>query len=205
MSFEHEDREPVDYGLRMAALARSFHCLAEADGVLPWDPHPMSWIDARAGRQTGAGSSVVEVVKAIEDMLDARGAMSPDVSSPYAARIDRLRSTRAAIKFLSLEPLLGPLRRLDLRGINWVIVGGESGPKARPMDSAWVLDIRDQCRRAKVPFFFKQWGGKNKKKAGRLLDGKTWDEMPARTPTQERGGSIRLPLVAGSGGRSVRA
>jgi protein gp37 len=96
----------------------------------------------------------------------------------YRSRIDGLRRTSAETKFLSLEPMLGPLPDLDLTGIGWVIVGGESGPKARPMDKDWVTDIRDQCRRAKVPFFFKQWGGKNKKKAGRLLDGRTWDELP---------------------------
>ncbi|MBI2841793.1 MAG: phage Gp37/Gp68 family protein [Armatimonadetes bacterium] len=96
----------------------------------------------------------------------------------YTFRIDHLRRTHAAIKFLSLEPLLGPLPNLDLTGIDWVIVGGESGPKARPMRARWVMDIRDQCLRADVPFFFKQWGGTNKKKAGRLLDGRTWDEMP---------------------------
>lgn len=95
-----------------------------------------------------------------------------------AFRIDDLRATGAAVKFLSLEPLLGPLPRLDLRGIDWVIVGGESGPGARPMDPAWVTDLRDQCLRARVPFFFKQWGGVNKRRAGRLLDGRTWDEMP---------------------------
>ena len=81
-------------------------------------------------------------------------------------------------KFLSLEPLLGPLKDLDLSGIDWVIVGGESGPGARPMDPAWARDLRDQCKRAKVPFFFKQWGGKNKKQAGRVLEGRTWDQMP---------------------------
>jgi protein gp37 len=100
-------------------------------------------------------------------------------NADYLCRIDRLRSTPAAVKFLSLEPLLGPLSGLDLREIDWVIVGGESGFRARPMDEAWVIEIRQQCRRAQVPFFFKQWGGVNKKKAGRLLDGRTWDEMPA--------------------------
>ena len=97
----------------------------------------------------------------------------------YADRIDHLRQTRARIKFLSLEPLLGPLPRLDFKGINWAIVGGESGPGARPMLEEWVIDIRDQCRAQHVPFFFKQWGGVQKKRAGRLLQGKTWDEMPA--------------------------
>lgn len=96
----------------------------------------------------------------------------------YTYRIDHLRRTGAHIKFLSLEPLLGPLKRLNLRGIDWVIVGGESGIGARPMDPAWVVDIRNQCERANVPFFFKQWGGVNKKKAGRKLEGRTWDGMP---------------------------
>jgi protein gp37 len=96
----------------------------------------------------------------------------------YLERIDHLRRTGAHVKFLSLEPLLGPLRKLKLRGIDWVIVGGESGPGARPVDSAWVTDIRDQCVSGGVAFFFKQWGGVQKKKAGRELAGRTWDEMP---------------------------
>ena len=100
-------------------------------------------------------------------------------SVDYLGRIDHLRSTGAAVKFLSLEPLLGPLSALDLRGIDWVIVGGESGFRARPMDETWVVEIRQQCRQARVPFFFKQWGGVNKKRTGRVLDGRTWDEMPA--------------------------
>jgi protein gp37 len=100
-------------------------------------------------------------------------------SDRHRTRIDALRSTDAHLKFLSLEPLLGPLRDLDLRGIDWVIVGGESGPGARPMDPGWVTDIASQCALARVPFFFKQWGGVNKKRAGRLLHGRTWDEMPS--------------------------
>lgn len=107
-------------------------------------------------------------------------------SEDYIDRIDHLRRTAAAVKFLSLEPLLGPLPSLDLRGIDWVIVGGESGHGARPMPEAWVVDIREQCQAAAVPFFFKQWGGVNKKKAGRLLNGRTWDEMPLSAP-----GSVR--------------
>ncbi len=104
----------------------------------------------------------------------------------YIYRIHHLRSTGASVKFLSLEPLLGPLQNLDLSGIDWVIVGGESGPMARPIDKAWVIDIRDQCQQAAVPFFFKQWGGAKKKKMGRLLDGRTWDELPNVTrPTLE--------------------
>lgn len=93
-------------------------------------------------------------------------------------RIDCLRQTGASTKFLSCEPLIGPLPDMNLNGIDWVIVGGESGRKARPMDGSWVLDIMDQCKRAHVAFFFKQWGGTNKKKAGRLLNGRTYDEMP---------------------------
>ncbi|HWO01287.1 MAG TPA: phage Gp37/Gp68 family protein, partial [Blastocatellia bacterium] len=96
----------------------------------------------------------------------------------YIHRIDHLRRTEAATKFLSLEPLLGPLDNLCLDGIDWVIVGGESGPGARPMKPNWVTSIRDQCVHANVPFFFKQWGGVWKKKFGRELEGRTWDQMP---------------------------
>lgn len=96
----------------------------------------------------------------------------------YMERIKELQQTNAKVKFLSLEPLLGPLPNLTLDGIDWVIVGGESGPNARPIDPAWVIEIRDQCLETNVPFFFKQWGGINKKKAGRDLEGKTWSQMP---------------------------
>lgn len=99
-------------------------------------------------------------------------------NADYQDRIDYLRATGAHIKFLSVEPLLGPIPDMNLAGIDWVIVGGESGPGARPMDPRWVIDIRDQCTAAGVPFFFKQWGGVWKKKTGRLLEGRTWDEMP---------------------------
>ncbi|MDF1552459.1 MAG: phage Gp37/Gp68 family protein [Deferrisomatales bacterium] len=95
-------------------------------------------------------------------------------------RIEHLLTTEASVKFLSVEPLLGPIPELPVAGIDWVIVGGESGPGARPMDPAWVSQLRDRCVRAGVPFFFKQWGGVNKKKSGRLLDGRTWDEVPPR-------------------------
>jgi protein gp37 len=93
-------------------------------------------------------------------------------------RIDDLRQTGARVKFLSCEPLIGPLPKMNLTGIDWVIVGGESGHKARPMKEDWVLDILDQCKAADVKFFFKQWGGRNKKKAGRVLLDQTWDDMP---------------------------
>lgn len=94
-------------------------------------------------------------------------------------RVSELRVV-PPIRFLSIEPLLGPLEGLDLSGIQWVIVGGESGPGARPMEADWVRPIRDQCVKRRVPFFFKQWGGTNKKLTGRLLDGRTWDEMPGK-------------------------
>lgn len=96
----------------------------------------------------------------------------------YTYRIDHLRQTNAHVKFLSLEPLLGPLPDLNLEGIDWVIVGGESGPGARPMDPDWVWDIRLQCRAARVPFFFKQWGGVNKRVTGRRLRGHIYNQMP---------------------------
>lgn len=95
-------------------------------------------------------------------------------------RIKDLVRVRAKVRFLSLEPLLGPLPRLPLTGIHWVIVGGESGPRARPMEKQWVTQIRDRCVAQSVPFFFKQWGGVNKKKTGRKLEGRCWDEMPTQ-------------------------
>lgn len=93
-------------------------------------------------------------------------------------RIDDLRRVPAAVRFLSCEPLLGPLPNLSLRGIGWVIAGGESGPSARPIDPSWISDLRDDCAEAQVPFFFKQWGGRTPKAGGRELDGRTWDDMP---------------------------
>lgn len=99
-------------------------------------------------------------------------------NSEHVYRIDHLRRAGARTRFLSLEPLIGPVGTLDLQKIHWVIAGGESGPGARPMKKTWVLEILRQCRRASVPFFFKQWGGVNKKRTGRLLNNRTWDEMP---------------------------
>jgi protein gp37 len=96
----------------------------------------------------------------------------------HISRIDALRQTHAAVKFLSLEPLLGPLPDLDLRAIDWVIVGGESGPGARSLAFTWVTDLRDQCLAANIPFFFKQWGGARKKQAGRMLEGRLWNQIP---------------------------
>lgn len=96
------------------------------------------------------------------------------------SRIDFLRETGAHVKFLSIEPLIGNIETLNLNNIDWVIVGGESGPGARPILKSWVMAIKDQCQLQETPFFFKQWGGTNKKKTGRLLDGQTWNEMPER-------------------------
>jgi len=101
-------------------------------------------------------------------------------NSDVVERIDHLRKVGSAVRFLSLEPLLGPLPDLNLRGIHWVIVGGESGPGARLMEPSWVSDIKEQCENSHVPFFFKQWGGVFKKRNGRKLEGKTWDELPRR-------------------------
>jgi len=98
-------------------------------------------------------------------------------------RIDALKEVPASVRFLSLEPLLGPLPFIELANIDWVIVGGESGPRARPIKEEWVIEIKEQCVKQNVPFFFKQWGGVNKKKSGRLLEGKTWDEMPLNVPS----------------------
>jgi protein gp37 len=98
----------------------------------------------------------------------------------YTFRVNHLLGTKARVKFLSLEPLLGPIPVLDLHGIDWVIVGGESGPGARPMKREWVLNTRNVCRASGTPFFFKQWGGVHKCRAGRELEGRTWDEMPSR-------------------------
>jgi protein gp37 len=120
-------------------------------------------------------------VKALNDRLHWAPNIWMGVSvetEEFMFRIDRLRQCGAQVKFLSLEPLLGPLPNLNLKGIDWVIVGGESGPGARPMEKGWVLDIHDQCKEQGVPFFFKQWGGVNKKKTGRRLQGKVYNEMP---------------------------
>jgi protein gp37 len=100
-----------------------------------------------------------------------------------ASRIVHLRKANALVRFLSVEPLIGPVGKLNLEGIDWVIVGGESGPRARPMDARWAIDIRDQCQKAGVAFFFKQWGGRSPKSGGRSLEGREWNEFPATPPT----------------------
>ena len=119
----------------------------------------------------------------VADRLDWPPNLWMGVSVEHTAtlsRVDHLRAVPAAVRFLSCEPLLGPLDGLDLTGIDWVIAGGESGPEHRPLDPAWVTAIRDSCVAADVPFFFKQWGGRTPKAGGRELDGRVWDEMPYR-------------------------
>jgi protein gp37 len=98
------------------------------------------------------------------------------------SRIAHLQKAKAAVRFISVEPLIGPVGRLDLDGIDWVIVGGESGPRARQLETSWALDVRNQCLNANVAFFFKQWGGRSPKSAGRLLEGKEWSEFPMELP-----------------------
>ena len=111
-------------------------------------------------------------------------------------RVDQLRATPVQVRFLSIEPLLEDLGQIDLSGINWVIVGGESGPGARPIDATWVRTIRAQCQEAKVAFFFKQWGGVRKNETGRRLDGRTYDEFPTREPSEVPEREERLELLS---------
>ena len=116
------------------------------------------------------------------------------------SRIDDLRSIPAVVKFLSCEPLIGELGRLDLTDIDWVIVGGESGAQARHMDPLWAEAIRDQCSAASVPFFFKQWGGRTPKANGRHLDGRLWDELPrtaltAPPPSSTASDELRVEIA----------
>ena len=113
----------------------------------------------------------------------------------YRSRIADLVKVRARIRFLSIEPLIGPLTDLPLKGLHWVIVGGESGPGARPMEADWVRTIRDRCVKAKVPFFFKQWGGVQKSKAGRILDEQTWDQLPTGDASWIGRSVSALPIV----------
>lgn len=116
-------------------------------------------------------------------------------SERYVSRVTELATVPAAVRFLSVEPLLGPIPNLPLDEMHWVIVGGESGPGARPMEAAWVRGIRDQCQRAQVAFFFKQWGGTNKKATGRTLDGRTWDELPPRPQRRAPRASRQLTVI----------
>ncbi len=112
----------------------------------------------------------------------------------YLNRMNYLKRTKAKIKFISFEPLLGPLPKLNLGGIDWVIAGGESGPNSRAVKPEWIIDLKEQCLKQKIPFFFKQWGGKNKKKNGRLLNGRTCDEMPELKSISASNRSVSLTV-----------
>lgn len=163
MSDLFQDNVPVPFIQRVFATMRAAH----------W--HQFQVLTKRSDR-------LLEVSRKLEWADNIWMGVSVE-NEKYQFRIDDLRQTGAAVKFLSLEPLLGPLPRLNLSGIDWVIVGGESGPGARPMHKDWVTTIRDQCSAAGVSFFFKQWGGVNKKKSGRSLDGRQYDGMPCRSPS----------------------
>jgi protein gp37 len=134
-------------------------------------------------------------LRRVAERLDWPANLWMGVSVENAAalsRVDDLRAVPAAVRFLSCEPLLGPLTGLNLSGIGWAIAGGESGPNHRPIEPSWARGIRDACTTAGVPFFFKQWGGRTPKTWGRVIDGRTWDEMPVRRlggPAQEEAGS----------------
>lgn len=121
-------------------------------------------------------------------------------STRYTWRVAHLRQVPCAVRFLSVEPLLGPIPQLPLEGIDWVIVGGESGPKNRPVEAAWVRQIRDRCLEASVPFFFKQWGGRTPKSGGRLLDDRLWDQIPKPRLRNPQPKVCKLPGVADEDG-----
>jgi protein gp37 len=165
MSDLFHDQVPIEY------IQRVFHTMRRAH----W--HQFQVLTKRSGRML-----------AVNEEIDWPPNVWMGVSvecSAYKARIDHLRKTDAAVKFLSLEPLIDQLGTINLDNIDWVIVGGESGPGARPMATAWVDDICRQCKESEVPFFFKQWGGVQKKRAGRTLNGRTYDEMPSQHPLVE--------------------
>src|SRR5690349_19010326 len=119
-------------------------------------------------------------------------------SQQFTWRVDHLRQIPAAIRFISAEPLLGPLTDLSLEGLDWIITGGESGPGARRCEQHWVRELRDRCVSQGVSFFHKQWGGRTPKAGGRELDGRTWDELPSLPTNNQRAGTSTVPLVSGS-------
>ena len=162
MSDLFHDRVPAEF------VARVWHVMGEARR------HTFQILTKRPER-------MAEVTRKLPVLPNAWLGTSVE-SADYLWRLDALRRTRAAVRFVSFEPLLGSVSGADLDAINWAIVGGESGPKARPMDPLWVAEIQALCRSAGAAFFFKQWGGRNKKAAGRELQGRTWDEMPAAAP-----------------------
>jgi len=165
MSDLFHDQVPIEYIQRVFSTMRRAH----------W--HQFQVLTKRSGR-------LLAVNERIEWPPNVWMGVSVE-SAAYKTRIDHLRRTDAAVRFLSLEPLIGDLGTLNLDNIDWVIVGGESGPSARPMEKRWVEAICRQCTACDVPFFFKQWGGVQKKRAGRKLNGRTYDEMPATSTIVE--------------------
>jgi protein gp37 len=167
---------------------------------------PKSFIDRVFVTMNGASWHSFQILTKRADRLANIGAAlswSPNIwqgvsieDERVVERLELLKKVPARIRFLSLEPLIGPLEHLDLTGIHWVIVGGESGPHARPMAKDWVVRIRNQCRKQGVPFFFKQWGGVRKHETGRLLEGRFWDQFPRAATTQP-------PVICPSVGRSL--
>jgi protein gp37 len=153
----HED-VPIDF------IKRVFEVMEKS----PW--HRFQILTKRSKR-------LIEINKIINWPANVWMGVSIE-NEDYEFRLDHLRKTGAKIKFISFEPLIGPINKLNISGINWVIVGGESGPRARPIRENWVIDIQRKCSIAGIPFFFKQWGGKNRKRNGRILRGRTWDELP---------------------------
>lgn len=149
----------------LSFIRRTFEVMAQAS----W--HDFQILTKRSGRLSQIASSIDWPTNVWMGVSVER--------EDYRHRIEDLRKVPAEIRFLSLEPLLGPLGELDLDGIHWVIVGGESGPGSRPIEECWVTEIQEQCEAQRVPFFFKQWGGVNKKRSGRTLRGKTWDDLPS--------------------------
>lgn len=166
------ERVPLDF------IQRVFHAMAAA----PW--HQFQLLTKRSARLADLATFL--------DWPDNVWMGVSVESRDWLRRVDDLRDVGAAIRFLSLEPLLGPLPALDLAGIDWVIVGGESGPGARPPAVEWVRDIRNQCMSAGIPFFFKQWGGARRRETGRELDGEVWAQMPVIDRRTEERGEVGL-------------
>jgi protein gp37 len=181
MSDLFQDGVPDDF------VRQVFEVMAAAD----W--HIYQMLTKRAARQRALTAMMLpEIVRQDHIWLG----VSVEDKRYGLPRIDELRNTPAKVRFLSIEPLLEDLGKIELQGIHWVIVGGESGPGARPMHERWVLSVRDQCQAAGVPFFFKQWGGVQKSKNGRELGGRTYDEYPALTPAAPPAAVVRARKLA---------
>lgn len=187
----HEDRleDPLRWKKPQTVFVNSMSDLFHEDVPIAFIQRVFATMRAASWHQFQILTKRSDRLAAVADQIEWPQNVWMGVSvenAKYAFRIDNLRTVGAKIRFLSIEPLLGPIDRLDLRGIHWVIVGGESGPGSRQMDVDWVLAIRDLCRAAEVPFFFKQWGGVNKKRTGRLLAGRSWDEVPNTSSSSSR-------------------